>query len=126
MANERFLGMAVVAAAVGAGVAVLGPALARAFRPALRTALARGMVLARTSQVAIEGAWEDFEDFLAEARAEADMTATATKAEAHAEAGGRPSTAKRGARADNQPAKVTPLRKDKPRRGETGEPPHEP
>jgi hypothetical protein len=68
----RIVGSVVIAVAVGVGAAVLGPGLARAVRPALRKAMTRAITLAREGQVFVEGAWEDFEDLLAEAQADSE------------------------------------------------------
>jgi hypothetical protein len=72
MSLERIAGGALIAAALGVGAAVLAPGLTRAARPRLLKALATGIALAREGRLAVEGAWEDFEDLLAEARAAAD------------------------------------------------------
>ncbi len=69
MSVKAIVGGAAIVAAVGVGAVVLAPGLFRAARPSLLKALTRGMALARVGRVQIESAWEDFEDFVAEATA---------------------------------------------------------
>jgi hypothetical protein len=73
MALDKIVGGVVIVAAIGIGAAILAPGLVRAGRPLLRKALAQGMALAREGQSAFEAAWEDFEDVLAEAAADASQ-----------------------------------------------------
>jgi hypothetical protein len=72
MAIEKVAGGGLIVAAVGVGAAILGPGLLKAARPKLLQALVVGMAAGREARIALEAAWEDFEDLLAEARATAD------------------------------------------------------
>ncbi len=74
----------VLLAALGAGVATLAPGLARAVRPRVLQALTLGIALSKQARRSLEGAWEDFEDLMAEAQAAAEARAAqegATQAE---------------------------------------------
>lgn len=71
MSVKAILGGAAIVAAVGVGAVILAPGLIRAARPSLLKALTQGMALARVGRAQIESAWEDFEDFVAEATAAA-------------------------------------------------------
>jgi hypothetical protein len=72
MSVDKIAGGTLIAVALGIGAAALAPGIVRAARPRLLKALATGIALAREGRVALEGAWEDLEDLLAEARANAD------------------------------------------------------
>jgi hypothetical protein len=71
MSVKAIVGGAAIVAAVGVGAVILAPGLIRAARPSLLKALTQGMALARVGRAQIESAWEDFEDFVAEATAAA-------------------------------------------------------
>lgn len=81
MSVRAILGGAAVVAAVGVGAVILAPGLIRAARPTMLKALAQGMALARVGRARIESAWEDLEDFVAEATAHAEQQAAEAKAD---------------------------------------------